>query len=267
MPQDEFGDREIGIYYTSKGRKLLQVSMILKDVPGTLSRTLSILAEHGIDLKLGWFDTSPRGKTGRFSAFADMTECKDDLREIKDEIMETKLVMKMDFQTAKDAIFDAHFKGLRMIDRDVLPIGIGEWSEMKRHVDPQVLRDIGRSFGEVSAEYWSDSLGSLTNRLSTWERILEARGIGDKVKIDVDNALVTIDNCYSSREYRGNGPSCFAVCGMLEGILSQILMEEVKVTEIECLSNYQDRCVFRIEMASTKKLRDFERISESLDGI
>ena len=68
MPQDEFGDREIGIYYTSKGRKLLQVSMVLKDVPGTLSRTLSILAKHGIDLKLGWFDTSHQG-TSSYKTF------------------------------------------------------------------------------------------------------------------------------------------------------------------------------------------------------
>ena len=267
MPQDEFGDREIGIYYTDKGRTLLQVSMVLEDVPGTLSRTLSILAKHGINLKLGWFDTTQSGNTGRFSAFADMTNCKEDIREIKDQIMDTKLVRKMEFQTAKDAIFDAHFKGLRMMDRDVLPIGISEWSEMKRHVDPEVLRSIGRSFGEVSAEYWSDALGSLTNKFSTWEKILEARGIGDKVTIDVDKGLVTIENCFSSREFRGNGASCFSVCGMLEGILSQILMEDVKVEEIECLANYEKHCVFRIETPSTRKLRDFESISESLDGI
>jgi hypothetical protein len=69
-----FGDRDIGIYYTSKGRKLAQVSMIIKDVPGVQSQVLSILANHGIDLKLGWFDTTETGVTGRYSAFVDITD-------------------------------------------------------------------------------------------------------------------------------------------------------------------------------------------------
>jgi predicted hydrocarbon binding protein len=138
---------------------------------------------------------------------------------------------------------------------------------MKRHVSPEVLRNIGRTFGEVSVDYWSDAIGKLTNRLSVWESILEARGIGDRVEIDVKRGMVTIENCFSSREFRGDGPACYTVCGMLEGILSQILMEDVHVTEIECLANYQDRCIFRIESPSTKKLKDFEEISEKLDGI
>ena len=87
------------------------------------------------------------------------------------------------------------------------------------------------------------------------------------MSVFVKKGLVTIENCYSSREFRGDGPACFTVCGILEGILSQILMEEVRVTEEKCLGNYQDRCVFKIESPSTKKLKDFEEISEKLDGI
>jgi predicted hydrocarbon binding protein len=265
--QNEFGEREIGIYYTAKGKSLAQVSMILKDIPGSLSSILAILAAHGINLKVGWFDTSDGGNTGRYSAFVDLTGCKVDSKAIKEEIMETKLVQKVEIQVGKEIVFDSHFKGLRMMDRDVLPIGTSEWSEMKRHVSPEVLTNIGRTFGEVSVDYWSDAIGKLTNRLSVWERILEARGIGDRVEIDVKKGMVTIENCFSSREFRGDGPACYTVCGMLEGILSQILMEEVHVTEIECLANYQDRCIFRIESPSTKKLKDFEEISEKLDGI
>ena len=265
--QNEFGEREIGIYYTAKNKNLAQISMILSDVPGSLSSILTILAGHGINLKVGWFDTSDGGNTGRYSAFVDLTGCRIGMKDLKEEIMETKLVHKVEISSGKDIIFDSHFKGLRMMDRDVLPIGISEWSEMKRHVGPQVLRNIGRTFGEVSVEYWSDAIGKLTNKLSTWERILEARAIGDRVDIDVKKGLVTIENCYSSREFRGDGPACFTVCGILEGILSQILMEEVRVTEVECLGNYQDRCVFKIESPSTKKLKDFEEISEKLDGI
>jgi predicted hydrocarbon binding protein/predicted amino acid-binding ACT domain protein len=267
MAEDEFGDREIGIYHTSKGRKLAQISILMKDVPGTLSKILAILAKHGFDLKLGWFDTSETGSMGRFSAFVDMSDVKADIKQVKQEISDTRLTHRIEISTAKDVIFDSHFKGLRMMDRDVLPIGIGEWSEMKRHVKPDALRSIGRSFGEVSVEYWSDSIGSLTNKLTTWERILESRGIGDKVEMDIKRGIVTIQNCFSSREYRGEGPSCFVVCGILEGILSQILMEDVQVEEIECLGNYDSRCVFRITSPSTNKLKDFERISERLDGI
>ncbi len=266
MQSNGFGDREIGIYYTSKGRKLAQISMILEDVPGSLSQVLSILARRGVDLKLGWFDTS-EGAIGRYSAFADVTDAGTTMKKLRDEILATKLVQQMEIQEGKDVIFDSHFKGLRMMDRDVLPIGISEWSEMKSHVNPKVLRKIGRTFGEVSVEYWSDAIGNLTNKLSTWERILEARTIGDKVSIDVDRGLVTVENCFASREYRGSGPSCFTVCGILEGILSQVLMEKVEIREIECLGNYQEKCVFKIESPSTKRLRDFEKISERLDTI
>ena len=267
MESNGFGDRDIGIFYTAKGRKLAQISMVLKDIPGAQSQILSVLARHGIDLKLGWFDTTEMGVKGRYSAFVDITGCDTEMKVIKDEIASTKLVYNINFQISKDIIFDSHFKGLRMMDRDILPIGISEWSQMKGHVNPKVLRSMGRTFGEVMAEYWLDAIGNLTSKLSTWERILEARSIGDRVRIDIENGLVTIENCYSSREFRGEGPSCFTVCGMLEGILSSILMEEVEVRELECLANYQDKCVFKIVSPSTKKFRDFEKISESLDGI
>jgi len=265
--QNEFGDREIGLYYTAEDKKLAQISMVLKDVPGSLSSILTILATHGINLKVGWFDTSDGGNTGRYSTFVDMTGCEIGVGELKEEIMETKLVHKVEVNVNKAIIFDSHFRGLRMMDRDILPIGISEWSEMKRHMDPEVLRNIGRTFGQVSAEYWSDAIGKLTNKIKIWEKILESRTIGDRVKIDLKEGTVTIENCFSSREFRGEGPACFTVCGILEGILSQVLMEEVRVTEVECLANYQDRCVFRIESPSTKKLRDFKDISEKLDGI
>lgn len=265
--QAGFGDRDIGIYYWAKGRKLAQISMVLKDVPGSQSRTLSILAEHGIDLKLGWFDTTERGVTGRYSAFVDMTGCKADVKEIREQIMATKLVYQIEIQTAKDVIFDAHFKGLRMTDRDIFPIGLSEWSEMKRNVNPKVLRNMGRSVGEVIADYWLDAMGDSSNSLSLWERILESRSIGDRVTIDVGKGLVTIENCFASREYRAGRPSCYEVCGILEGILSQILVEKVKVEEVECLANYEQRCVFKIDLTSTKKLRDFEKISERLDSL
>jgi predicted hydrocarbon binding protein len=181
--------------------------------------------------------------------------------------MATKLIYNIEVQTGKDLIFDSHFRGMRMMDRDVLPIGVGEWSEMKRHVNPKVLRSMGRTFGDVMVEYWSDAIGKMSNKLPIWERILVSRSIGDRVSIDVDRGLVTIENCFSSREYRGEGPSCFMVCGMLEGILSQILMEDVSVMETECMGSYQERCVFSIEGPSTRKLRDFRKISETLDGV
>lgn len=267
MSENEFGDRDIGIYYTAKGRKLAQISMILKDVPGAQSGVLKILASHGIDLKLGWFDTEERGVTGRYSAFVDITDSDAEMEQVAREIRETKMVPKVDIRKGKNVVFDGHFKGLRMFDRDVLPIGVSEWSKMKPHVNPKVLRNIGRTFGEVMAEYWLDAVGKLTSKLPVWEKILESRAIGDKVTIDVENGLVIIENCFSSREFRGEGPSCFAVSGMLEGILSHILMEDVKVREVECLANYQERCVFKIDNPSNEKLREFEKISEEMDGI
>jgi len=267
MATNEFGDRDIGVFYTATGRTLAQISMVLKDVPGAQSEALAILARHGIDLKLGWFDTTERGVTGRYSAFVDVTDCDVEMKQIREELLASDVILKVAVQVSKDIIFDSHFKGLRMVDRDILPIGLSEWSEMKRHVNPDVLRDMGRSFGEIMAEYWLDAIGSLTNKLSVWEKILESRSIGDTVNIDVEKGLVTIENCFSSREFRGEGPSCFAVSGMLEGILSSILMEDVTVKEIECLANYQERCVFKITSPSTKKLREFEQISERLDGI
>ncbi len=262
-----FGDRDIGIYYWAKGRKLAQISMILKDVPGAQSRVLSILAEHGIDLKLGWFDTTERGVKGRYSAFVDVTGSDADVKQIREEIMATKLVYQMEIQTAKDVIFDAHFRGLRMTDRDIFPIGLSEWSEMKRNVNPKVLRNMGRSVGEVIVDYWLDVIGDLSNSLSLWERILESRSIGDRVTIDVSKGLVVIENCFASREYRAGRPSCYEVCGILEAILSHILVEKVKVEEVECLANYQQRCVFKMDLTSTKKLREFEKISERLDSL
>ncbi len=261
------GDRDIGIYYISKGRKLAQISMLLRDVPGAQSTVLSILARHGIDLKMGWFDTAERGVKGRYSAFVDITDCDVDMKTIREEVMATKLVYDLTYQVTKDVIFDAHFRGLRMMDRDIFPIGLSEWSEMKRHVNPKVLKRMGRTFGEVMAEYWLDAIGSLTNNVRIWERILEARGIGDSVSIDVEKQLVTIENSFSSREYRGDGPSCFVVTGILEGILSHILLEEVEVEEIECIGNYQDRCVFKINLPSSRKLRDFQKLSESVDSV
>ncbi len=267
MQADGFGDRDIGIYYVAKGRQLAQISMLLKDVPGSQSRVLAVLAEHGIDLKLGWFDTAERGVTGRYSAFADITNCQLDMKVLKEELMATKMIYQVAIQTARDVIFDSHVKGLRMMDRDIFPIGLAEWSEVKKHVNPKVLSKMGRAFGEVIADYWQDEIGDLTNKLSVWERILVSRSIGDKVVIDVEKGLVTVEHCFSSREYRGSGPSCFLVSGMLEGILSSILLEEVKVTEVECVANYQDRCVFKVEMPSNRRLRDFRNISEKLDGL
>ncbi len=267
MEEDEIGDRDIGIYYTAKGRKLAQISMTLEDVPGSQSKVLSILAKHGIDLKLGWFDTAERGVSGRYSAFVDITDSDVDMKQVRKEIEFTNVIYAIEINESKDVIFDSHFKGLRMFDQDILPIGLNEWSRMKPHVDPEVLRNMGRDFGKVMADYWLDEIGELTNKLPVWEKILESRAIGDSVTIDVDNGLVIIENCFSSREFRGKGPSCFAVCGILEGILSQIMMEEVHVTEVECLANYQERCVFKVESPSNEKLREFQTISENIDVI
>jgi bifunctional DNA-binding transcriptional regulator/antitoxin component of YhaV-PrlF toxin-antitoxin module len=77
--------------FAAAGDELYRVESALSDAPGSLSRLLSILAKHGIDLVQSESIASDRGRSAEWRATVDLSKCRLKPTAIKELLLKEKV--------------------------------------------------------------------------------------------------------------------------------------------------------------------------------
>ena len=252
-----------GIY--APGRKLAQLCMTLKNVPGALASVTGLLALLKVNILSGHIAAFPGRAEGRVSFFIDLSSSHVSLDEIVGRLRGLDVVIDLEAHRPEfpGLIVDtAHFP-LKFMGQEALIIDIRHVGEMFGRLDEVfesgayvILFEMGHRVGrkfvkEVRERFDVDKLRAL----QVLGSFAVARGwcVPELVEWDEQKPrlVVRMHDLFTCKPFAGQrkAPTGHLMRGVLAGIVEELTGASVKVKETKCVAKGDPYCEFVVERA------------------
>ena len=270
--------KDIEIWEHAPGRRLAEVVIRIRNEKGALARCSQAVSDCGVNVLTGFFTAPGRSNTATLSFFADITDAEEGLSGMKKSLQSMDLIESVDAIAAEDGFMvdKQHFpvqwagrKGIlmradalnEMLNRLWTVFGTGaatiidQMAEaMGTHSAKEVAEDFGTKFvvdqldeliGTYAALGYAD-VSIERGKTSDFPLVVNAKGLFE---------------CESNSKQDLRRRSAF-FRAHLRGFMSGTFGRTFEVSEVQCLTEGDEVCSFRVALSETVAPRLPARLSE-----
>ncbi|MBI3840646.1 MAG: hypothetical protein HY297_01605 [Thaumarchaeota archaeon] len=254
--------KDIEIWESAPGRRLAEVVIQVNNVKGAMADCSRVVSEPGVNMLTGFHAAPGTSTLARWSFFADVTDAKVELSELKERLRSVPTVVSVDVMASEDGFmvdkqhFPVQWSGRRaiifradalseMLQRlwSVFGSGAGtivdQMAEtMGRHFANETVEDFGRDFAKAQL----DELLMSYTALGYADVAIERSKTADFPVVVHTKKLF---ECEANAKKRLHRKSVF-FRAHLRGFMSALFGEVFEVTEVQCLTEGDDVCSFGI---------------------
>jgi len=252
--------KQVPVWEFSPGRKLAQITVRLKNVKGALAQASRTVAEMEVNTLSGFTTAVSASAEGVWSFFADVTDPKADLNELKERLLALPVVAGVEMSSSKTGfIIDRQNFPVTFSNRRALVMRTDELTAMFSHI-----WDLFGSGAATIIDAMAESMGRNTAReiiedvgrefaLQSIEEILgtySALGYADLTVRRSDRGSMTIHakelfECEANAKNNIRRKSLF-LKGHLRGLLGTLFGGDFEVAELQCVAEGDAECSFNV---------------------
>lgn len=256
--------KDIEIWEHAPGRRLAEVVVRIRNVKGALAMCSQAISDADVNMLTGFVTAPSTSKTATLSFFADITDSPGGLSELKRRLQALGVIVSVDAVAAEDGFmvdkkhFPVQWAGRKavvmraealneMLNRLWTVFGSGavtiidQMAEaMGRHSAKEITEDFGVKFA-------SDQLDELLSTYSAlgYADIAIERG---KSKFPIVINARELFECEANAKAKLQRKSAF-FRAHLRGFMSAMFDRVLDVDEVQCLTEGDDVCSFRVALA------------------
>ena len=244
------------------GREVTQLAIDGRNVPGTLAKVASKLAELGVNILSGFVMAEPGKETGHMVFFLDITDSSLPEEELAREIEKLDAVVKVDVTVEKigDMAINGTTHETIFLDERTILLDVDDVGTMFGWFDRTfgtgahaILFDMGEQAGRLAAQKLVETY-KLEGRdaIEAFLALHRAAGWFGYEVVEYDEAnLEFVIRLYDNFEcvpFKGkkDRPMSHLVRGGLAGVFSGIYGRDFEVKEVRCLAQGDPFCEFVI---------------------
>lgn len=259
--------KDIEIWEHAPGRKLAEVVIRVKNVKGALAQCSQAIADADANMLTGFVTAPSRSKSATLSFFADITESPGGLSDLKRRLHELDVIESVDAIAAEDGFmvdkqhFPVQWAGRKaivmraealneMLNRLWTVFGTGavtiidQMAEaMGRHSAREIIDDFGVKF---AAEQLDELLGTYSALGYADVSIERSRSSEFPIVVNAKELF----ECEANAKQRLKRKSAF-FRAHLRGFMSATFDKVLEVNEVQCLTEGDEVCSFRVAIAPT----------------
>lgn len=257
--------KDVEIWEHAPGRKLAEVVIRLKNERGALARCSDAITGCGVNVLTGFFTAPGGSRSATLSFFADVTDAAGGLKELREKLQETGGVESIDAVASEDGFmvdkqhFPVQWAGRKavvmradalnqMLSRlwDVFGTGaatiVDQMAEaMGKHSAKEIVEDFGPKFANQQ----------LDELLGTYSALGYADVAIERTK-SADFPIVVnareLFECEANAK-QGLGRRSVFFRAHLRGFMTGIFGKAFEVSEVQCMTDGDDVCSFRVVLA------------------
>lgn len=270
--------KDVEIWEHAPGRKIAEVVLRMKNERGALARCSQAIADLNVNMLTGFVNAPGKSRTATFSFFADITDAVGGLQELKRRLEALDVIESVDAIAAEDGFmvdkqhFPVQWAGRKaivmradalneMLNRLWAVFGTGaatiidQMAEaMGRHSAKETIEDFGARF---AAEQLDELLGTYTALGYADVSIERSRSSEFPVVVDAKELF----ECEANAKRKMHRKSAF-FRAHLRGFMSATFDRAFEVNEVQCLTEGDDVCSFRVVISETAAPNVTPRVPE-----
>ncbi|RLE58091.1 MAG: hypothetical protein DRJ32_07165 [Thermoprotei archaeon] len=258
--------RDLGIAVIADNRRVVYISLRLRNMPGVIHKVSSIFTRYNVNILNGFHYASPFNKIGEWSFFADITgvDISNLINELRnmEEVIEVKYVEPRYGRAVFDILhFPLYIHGIRAITFDInmftttlegLKKDLGDAGKVflfRMGIEGGKLcyESIKRLYGASGIEPFQIALAIIQG--FGWGKVI-------KYKIDRENleGYLRIGDLFECIPVKGlkKKPNSFYFKGLMQGFLCKAFNTQIHVKETKCVAKNDPYCEFRFKRAYFK---------------
>ena len=243
-----------------RGRRLVEVSILMDDVPGMLARVSSLIASRGINILYGVHHKSEEPDATWWCFFADFSNVEPE--EVISEIARVEGVRRIAWTPApseKPFFLDTHHSILEFFEERAVLFRadwlVGIFSNIYKvwgTGGKVFIYHLGFEGGRETYETWRERLGLEGEDLIRASLdLLQSLGwiSGFSFSLDMENeiAVIRLEKNFECAKARGKEGSQF-IRGVIAGFFSGMFSSECSVDERKCVSRGDPYCEFLVRV-------------------
>ena len=242
-----------------KGRKLVEVSILMEDIPGMLAKVSDVIAKRGINILYGVHHKSEEPNATWWCFFADLGDTNPD--ELASDLAKVGGVKKIAWTPALDKplFLDVHHSTLEFFDERAVLFRadwlVGIFADIYKRWGTGgrvFIYHLGYGGGRETYEIWKRRLGLEGKELiQAALDIIQSLGWVSRssFEIDLDNEIAVIRleknfECALSRDMKGSQ----FIRGVIAGFFSGVFGSDCTVDERKCISRGDPYCEFLVRV-------------------
>ena len=245
------------------GRRITQLLIESKNVPGVLAKIASKTAEHRINMLSGMIIAEPGGETAVLTLFLDLTDSRLRAREFVDELKALDVVLDAEVIVRRfgdiainGTTYTTLFLGKRIVMLDVDDVGaMFNWLDKTFGSGGHaILFDMGKAAGRESAKKLRESYGLKgCNLIEAFLALHIAAGWFGYEVVECDEEklrfVIRLHGNFECTPFIGkrNRPMSHLIRGGLAGVFREAYGRDFRVREVKCIAKGDEYCEFIIE--------------------
>lgn len=248
-----------GLY--SLDKKIVEISLKLKNLPGVMEKISNEIGKHNINILSGFHVAYPDKKEAIWAFFADFTNSDIKVKNLIEKIKSMDITLDVNFNEAKInglLIDNLHFPLLVLNERSIT-LRVDSMANMiKRLCDvfglggATILYEMGMELGETVVKKTKERYNIKEEveilKVILIERIAKGWGLPEIEEFNKDKslAIIKVHELFECIPFKGmrNEPCSYFFKGYLTGILKSLLNKEIEVIEEKCIAKGDPYCLF-----------------------
>ncbi|MDG6954620.1 MAG: hypothetical protein JRN33_06545 [Nitrososphaerota archaeon] len=270
--------KDIEIWEHAPGRRLAEVVIRIRNEKGALARCSQAVSDCGVNVLTGFFTAPGRSNTATLSFFADITDAEEGLSGLKKSLQSMDLIESVDAIAAEDGFMvDKQHFPVRWAGRKGILMRADALNEMLNRLwtvfgtgAATIIDQMAEAMGRHSAKEVAEDFGAkfVVDQLDELIGTYAALGYAD-VSIErgktsdfplVVNAKELFECESNSRQDLHRRSAFFRA--HLRGFMSGTFGRTFEVSEVQCLTEGDEVCSFRVALSETVAPRLPARLSE-----
>ena len=274
--------KDVEVWEHVPGRRLAEVVIRLKNERGALAKCSQAINVFGVNILTGFFTAPGKAPYATLSFFADVTDSPSGLAGLKKSLLGIGVVESVEAMAAEDGFmvdrqhFPVRWAGRRalvmraealneMLNRLWTVFGTGaatiidQMAEaMGRHSAKEIVEDFGTEFAR----------GQLDELLGTYSALGYAEVSVERSKSSDSPIVVNakeLFECEANAKQKLRRRSAF-FRAHLRGFMSGTFDRDFEVSEVQCMTDGDEVCSFRVAPIASAPARVAARVSERAPG-
>ena len=246
------------------GRKVTQVLVEMKNVPGALAKVAGLFGELGINIISALIlKAEPSKESGFWAFFLDLTDVDMEAEELAGRLEDLDVVLSVKITERKfgEMLVDATAFPISFLGRRVVVLDLDGISAMLKWLDETfgtgghaILFDMGYEGGRAVVRKLKEKYGLIGQEaLEAFLSFCVAMGWFDyeivEVDTDVPKLRMRIHDSFECNAFRGRArqPTSHLVRGTISGAASEAFGEEMLAREVKCIALGDGYCELVVE--------------------
>lgn len=240
-----------------KNRKLVEVSILMEDVPGMIAKVSNVIAQKGINILYGVHHKSDDPNAIWWCFFADFGDVDPD--KLASEIAKVEGVRKIAFTPAseKPLFLDVHHSSIEFFNERAILFRVdwlvGIFADIYKRWGTGgrvFIYHLGFEGGREAYEVWKKRLGLegkdlIEASLDLIQSLGWISGYSFSLDLESEMAIIKLENNFECSLAKNMEGSQF-IRGVLAGFFTGIIGSECSVDERKCISRGDPYCEFLV---------------------